>query len=304
MHHLFLVNPTAGKTDQTEAISAEAKKLCTALGDSYEIKVSTCRGDLTRMTREAGESGREIRVYACGGDGTLNEVIAGGAPYKNLAITSIPCGSGNDFIKQFSNPKAFFDLQNYQNVRTDDLDLMDAGGNLAANICSVGFDARIGTAIDAYRRFPMLGGSRAYVASIVVNTIKGVAKPCRVELPDGVAADEKLTLVCVCNGSWYGGGFHPIPTATSQDGLLDVLVVKKASRLTVARVIAAYQKGKWADYPKYITHYRTREIRIITPEKEPVNLDGELLMEKDITIKVLPGALRFFAPVSAWEEQA
>ncbi len=302
MHHLFLVNPTAGKSDQTEVISAGAKKLCDALGETYEVKVSTCRGDLTRLTREAGETDREMRVYACGGDGTLNEVIAGGAGYKNLAITSIPCGSGNDYIKQFSNPSEFFDLQNFKNVRTDDLDLMDAGGNLAANICSVGFDARIGTAIDAYRRFPLLGGSRAYVASIVVNTIKGVAKPCRVELPEGVVADEKLTLVCVCNGSWYGGGFHPIPTATSQDGLLDVLVVKKASRLTVARVIAAYQKGKWEDYPKYITHYRTKEIRLITPEKEPVNLDGELLMEKDITIKVLPGALRFFAPVDAWEE--
>lgn len=302
MHHLFLVNPTAGKSDQTEAISAAAKTLCEALGESYEIKVSTCRGDLTRLTREAGESGQQIRVYACGGDGTLNEVIAGGAGYKNLAITSIPCGSGNDYIKQFPNPAAFFDLQNFENVRTDDLDLMDAGGNLAANICSVGFDARIGTAIDAYRRFPLLGGSRAYVASIVVNTIKGVAKPCRVELPEGVVADDNLTLVCVCNGSWYGGGFHPVPAANSQDGLLDVLVVKKASRFTVARVIAAYQKGKWADYPKYITHYRTDRIRITTPEKEPVNLDGELLMEKDITIKVIPGGLRFFSPQSAWEK--
>lgn len=302
MHHLFLVNPTAGKSDGTEAVSAGAKKLCEALGESYEVKVSTCRGDLTRMTREAGESGREVRVYACGGDGTLNEVIAGGAAYPNLAITSIPCGSGNDYIKQFPNPAAFFDLENFRNVRTDALDLMDADGNLAANICSVGFDARIGTAIDAYRRFPLLGGSRAYVASIVVNTIKGVAKPCRVELPEGIVADDKLTLVCVCNGSWYGGGFNPVPTANSQDGLLDVLVVKKASRLTVARVIAAYQKGKWADYPKYITHYRTDRIRITTPEKEPVNLDGELLMEKDITIKVIPGGLRFFSPQAAWEK--
>lgn len=303
MHHLFLVNPTAGKSDQTEFITAGAKKLCESLGETCEIKCSTCRGDLTRMAREAGESGREIRIYACGGDGTLNEVIAGGAMYPNLSITSVPCGSGNDFIKQFSNPRDFYDLQNFREVETKSLDLMEAGGHLAANICSVGLDARIGTAIDAYRRFPLLGGSRAYVASIVVNTIKGVAKPCRVELPEGVVADEKLTLVCVCNGSWYGGGFHPVPTASSQDGLLDVLVVKKASRFTVARVIAAYQKGKWADYPKYITHYRTDRVRITTPEKEPVNLDGELLPEKDITIKVIPGGLRFFAPRGAWGDK-
>lgn len=301
MHHLFLVNPVAGKSDKTTIITEEAKKLCTALGDSYEIKVSTCPGDLKRLAREAGETGIETRVYACGGDGSFNEVISGGADYENLSFTSIPCGSGNDYIKQFPHPEAFFSLENYKNVRTDGMDLMEAGGQLAANICSVGFDARIGTAIDAYRRHPLLSGSRAYTASVVVNLIKGVVKPCRVELPDGTVYDEKMTLVCVCNGSWYGGGYHPVPEADARDGMLDVLVVKKVSRLTVARVIAAYQKGKYADYPHLIAYHRVKSIRIMTPEKEPMNLDGELLRSNDITISVLPGKLRFFSPVSAWE---
>ena len=301
MYHLFLVNPTAGKSDRTEAITAAAKKLCEALGEPYEVKISTARGDLTRMAREAGETGQEMRLYACGGDGTLNEVIAGAAEYENLSVTSIPCGSGNDYIKQFDHPEAFFDMENFKNVRTDRVDLMDVGGNLSANICSVGFDARIGTSIDAYRRFPLLGGSRAYTASILVNLVKGVSKPCRVELPDGQVFDEKMTLVCVCNGKWYGGGYNPVPTANNRDGILDVLVVKKVSRLTVARVISAYQKGQYEKFPHLISYFKTDSIRIITPEKEPVNLDGELLMAKDITIKLLPGKLRFFSPTAAWD---
>ena len=300
MHHLFLVNPTAGKADKTEDIRKAAEALCTALGESYEIKCSTCRGDLTRLTKEAGETGVETRVYACGGDGTFNEVVSGAVGYDNLSVTSIPCGSGNDFIKQFADPKAFFDLSNFREVRTDDLDLMQAGDHLSANICSVGFDARIGTSIDAYRRMPLLSGSRAYTASIVVNLIKGVVKPCRVEFPDGTVVDEKMTLVCVCNGSWYGGGYHPVPEADMQDGMLDVLVVKKVSRLTVARVISAYQKGRYADFPHLIQYIRTKSVRITTPDPEPMNLDGELLRSNDITISVLPGKLRFFSPVSAW----
>lgn len=302
MHHLFLVNPTAGKVDRTREISAAAEKLCTELGETYEIKVSTCRGDLRRLAREAGETGVEMKVYACGGDGSFNEVVSGAADYENLQVTSIPCGSGNDFIKQFQNPQAFFDFQNFRETRTDGLDLMQVGDQLAANICSVGFDARIGTAIDAYRRHPLLSGSRAYTASVVVNLIRGVVKPCRVELPDGTVVDEEMTLVCVCNGSWYGGGYNPVPEADTQDGLLDVLVVKKVSRLTVARVISAYQKGKYRDYPQWISHYRTDSIRIVTPEEEPVNLDGELLRSRDITISVLPKRLRFFSPVTAWGE--
>ena len=299
MEHLFLVNPAAGKEDPTAAVEAAAKRI--AQKEPYQIQISRAPGELTELARNAGESGRELRAYACGGDGTLNEVVAGAADYENLAVTCMPMGSGNDFIKQFPNARAFYQPENFLQVTEKRLDLMDAGGCIAVNVCSVGFDARIGTQIDRYRRLPLLSGPRAYWASVVVNLIRGVVKPCRVELPELPPVDERMTLACVCNGSWYGGSFHPVPEADSTDGLLDVLLVKKVSRLTVARVIAAYQKGQYASYPELISHYRVPWIRIITPEPEPVNLDGELVRSKDTTIRVLPQKLRFFGPAAAWE---
>ena len=81
-----------------------------------------------------------------------------------------------------------------------------------------------------------------------------------------------------------------------------MLLVKKVSRLTVARVISAYQKGRYADYPELISHYRVPQVRIITPEPEPVNLDGELIHSEDTTVQVLPQKLRFFGPAAAWNE--
>lgn len=298
MRHLFLINPTAGKSDCTARITAEAKALSEKLGEEYEIFVSSARGDCTKKAKEAGESGIPTKLYACGGDGTFNECVNGAAHYQNLSLTCIPCGSGNDFIKQFKDPKAFSDLGNFTETETKEIDLMELDGHYAANICSVGLDARIGTSIDAYRRMPLLSGSRAYTASIVVNLMKGIAKPCRVEIGDTII-DNDLTLVCVCNGSWYGGGYHPVPEASMTDGLLDVLVVKKVSIITVAKVISAYQKGKYADYPHLITHFRTDSVRISTPEKEPVNLDGELLMRDDLTISIPPEKLRLFVPKAA-----
>ena len=299
MRHLFLINPTAGKADCTPHITAQAKALAEALGEEYEIFISSARGDCTKKAKEAGESGIPTRLYACGGDGTFNECVNGAAGYENLSLTCIPCGSGNDFIKQFKNPQAFFDLRNFADTETKTIDLMELDGNYAANICSVGFDARIGTSIDAYRRMPLLSGSRAYTASIVVNLIKGVSKPCRVEIPEGAVVEGDLTLVCVCNGSWYGGGYNPVPEASMEDGLLDVLVVKKVSRLTVAKVISAYQKGRYRDFPDLISHFRTTSVRIVTPEDEPVNLDGELLMRKDLTIALQPGKMKLFVPKAA-----
>lgn len=75
---------------------------------------------------------------------------------------------------------------------------MAAAGCVAVNVCSVGFDARIGTQIDRYRRLPLLSGPRAYLASVVVNLIRGVVKPCRVEMPGIPPVDEQMTLAwCV-----------------------------------------------------------------------------------------------------------
>jgi diacylglycerol kinase family enzyme len=121
-------------------------------------------------------------------------------------------------------------------------------------------------------------------------------------MPGEAVIDGEQSLVCVCNGSWYGGSYHPIPEADIQDGILDVLVVKKVSRLTVARVISAYQRGEYAKYPNLITRYRTTSLTIQTPDPEPVNLDGELLRTNQVEIRVLPGALRFFGPQKAWEK--
>lgn len=300
MRHLFLVNPAAGKVDASHKIYTAARKLAEALGEPCEVRISTAPGDCKQLTRQAGQTGESVRVYACGGVGTFNEVVEGALGFPNLSVTSIPCGSGNDFIKQFRNPGAFYDLEAFRTVREDLWDVMDVSGRACINICSAGFDARIGTDIAAYRRMPLLGGSRAYTASIVVNLIRGVVKPCRVEFPDGTVIDEPMTLVCVCNGSWYGGGYHPVPEADSRDGYLDVLVVKKVSRLTVAKVIAAYQRGKYRDYPELIHYKRVKRVQISTPEEEPFNLDGELLRTKEVTVEARPGALRVFSPVAAW----
>ena len=301
MEHLFLVNPCAGRADSTSRITEQAQALCRRLGEPCSIQVSTHAGELRELARAAGETGREMKLYACGGDGTLNEVASGAADFENLSITSVPCGSGNDFIKHFPQAGAFFDLQNFMQTETRRIDLISVGDSYAVNICSVGFDARIGTSIDAFRRHPLLSGPRAYHASVAVNLFKGVSKPCRVELEDGTVEEGDMTLVCVCNGSWYGGSYHPVPEADLFDGLLDVLVVKKVSRLTVARVIGAYQKGRYAEYPQLISRYQTRSLRIATPEPEPMNLDGELLRTRDSVIRVLPEKLRFFAPAAAWK---
>ena len=97
MKHLFIINPAAGSRDRTKEYSVAIHESCTARNLDYRIAVSSAPGECTRLAREAAQTGEEVRIYACGGDGTLNEVAAGAAGYPNAAITAYSGGSGNDF---------------------------------------------------------------------------------------------------------------------------------------------------------------------------------------------------------------
>ena len=296
MKHLFIINPAAGKRDQTVRLSTEIRTLCEARGLDFSIRVSKKPGDCAAITREAAASGEECRVYACGGDGTLNEVVCGAAGAAKLAVTHYPCGSGNDFVKNFSEPGAFADLERLLDPDETLLDLIQVGeSDYSLSICSLGIDARIGTSIQRYKHLPMVGGRGAYNLSTVVNLVQGIHRHYVVEV-EGRTIDDRFTLICVCNGRFYGGGYEPVPEARPDDGKLEVLLVKKVSRFQVARIIGKYKVGRYAEMPEIFTHFSTDRVRIRCDRDEVVNLDGEARWSRDVEIRLSDKKLRFFYP--------
>ena len=107
MKHIFIVNPAAGKSDRTAEYREMIDAAFAPRGLSYELLVSGAPGECRTLARQAAQSGEEVRLYACGGDGTLNEVINGVVGYDNAAVTHFPGGSGNDTIKIFDD-RTFF----------------------------------------------------------------------------------------------------------------------------------------------------------------------------------------------------
>ena len=295
MKHLFIINPAAGSHDRTKYYSVAIHDICSARNLDYRIEVSAAPGECTRIAREAAETGEEIRIYACGGDGTLNEVVAGAAGFPNAAVTAYSGGSGNDFTKLFSEPKAFFDLERLLDAEEAQFDLINCNGNLALNICSVGLDARISTDVASYKRLPLLSGFRAYAVSTAVNVVKRIAEHYVVEV-NGETIDGEYTFVCVCNGRYYGGGFNPVPEADPADGWLDVLLVKKISRLQIPLVIGKYKDGRYAELPHLVRHIRTKCLKIRCDKATPVNLDGEVRMAQVADFKLAEEKVRFFYP--------
>ena len=299
MKHIFIVNPAAGKCDRTVQIKNDVAALLGNRGLEYEVLVSKGPGDCTRLAREACEEGGEVRLYACGGDGTLNEVVNGAVGFANAAVTHWPAGSGNDMIKIFDDPSAFRELSRLLECEEAELDIIECETEdhlcCCLNIVSIGLDARIATEMGRYRRLPLVTGNGAYYLSIGANLCKGIAKPFEIHVGDETIVGEK-TLVCVCNGRHYGGSFHPMPDAEPDDGLLDVLIIEKVNLLQVASIIGKYQAGQYKDFPALIRHYRTDSIRVVTPKEAVVQMDGEALVAKDITFRISDRKLRFFYP--------
>ena len=295
MRHLFIINPAAGSRNQTEIYRKQIAEVCEKHGLDYSIRVSGAPGRCCKIAREAAETGKEYRIYACGGDGTLNEVVNGAAGYDNVAVTTFACGSGNDFARMFSDPSAFRDLEQLLDAQEAEFDLIRCNDDYSLNICSVGLDARIGTDVSRYKRIPLLHGFRAYAASTVVNTIKGITEHYIIEV-NGEVIDGQQTLICACNGRYYGGGFNPVPEADPTDGMMEVLVVTGVSRLKVAQVVGKYKKGQYRDYPNLIRHFRTDRLTIRCDKPTPINLDGELRQAEVIDLRICDKKLRFFYP--------
>ena len=293
MKHIFIINPAAGKADKTAEYTASIEKSCQGL--DYEIRVSEYSGDCTRIAREYAKTGEEVRLYACGGDGTLNEVVAGAAGYDNAAVTVYVGGSGNDFVKIFDDRDAFRDLDRLLDAETAEFDLIDCNADPAINICCVGLDSRIGAEMARFKRLPGVSGSLAYILSTVVNLFKGISEHYIVDV-DGERIDGEMTVICIANARYYGGGFYAVPDAEPDDGLLDILLVKKLHLWQIPGALAKYKAGKYKELGHIARHIRTDRITIRCDKASPVNLDGEIRMARNVQIRISDQKIRFFYP--------
>lgn len=303
MRHLFIVNPVAGSKkhhymDTISIIRAAAGRQA----DPFEIYITKAPLDAAHKIRQAAAASQEpLRVYACGGDGTLNECVNGAAGLDGVSLAHYPCGTGNDFIKVFGKDaeKRFRDIPALMNGSARPLDLIETttpdGVRYGINICSVGIDARIGGDVHKYSAIPIIGGATGYVVSTAVNLLRGVNQKLTIQTPDTTLSGS-FALLCACNGQYYGGGFNPVPEAVPDDGILEYLVVKAVSRVTFLRMIGKYAKGRFREIKDIITHIRGTTMTIDSEVPLAVNIDGEIVHTRRVTFGIAPVRIGFILP--------
>lgn len=302
MKHVFIINPTAGKTDSTKEIREQIHKLKTT--DPVEIHLTRSQGEAEHIARQIAESGDEVRVYACGGDGTANEVLTGIAGHKNCAMGIIPIGSGNDFVRAMEpyTREDFLSVEAMVEGEEQEIDLLECQGKYSMNIFSVGFDSEVADNVDRFKKLRGVSGSLAYKLSIVYCLFTKRKHPVKIYLdgkPFEGADYKKTTLLAVAaNGKYYGGGIKAAPKALLDDGYMDFVHVNTLSVLKFVSIVGKYMKGEHIDNPKlpFVTFGRYKKIKFEAETPINVNFDGEIYKMVNPEITLLPKALRIILP--------
>ena len=317
MRTLFLLNPTAGKADCTRTLPQQINAAAARAGlapEEYAIQVTNHAGHARELAnaaaQQARQSGEELRVFTAGGDGTFNEALTGIYGYANAAVGCLPFGSGNDFLRTYGTREEFNDLDAQLAGGEVDIDLMQTDLGLSATICAAGLDAQVAYGIPQFRRIPFCGGEMAYALSIVKQLCGHIGRNVTFTI-DG----EELTVDClmcaVCNGRTYGGGFYAAPEAQPDDGWLDVFIIRRVSRLTIARLLGMYKSGRHfrngelTEQAKPCFIYRRAKCVSLRPAdgRGPIvaTADGECAPCDAITAQLKPLAGRVLLPKPAYE---
>ena len=294
---LFIVNPRAGKTKSLAPLF-DAAAIYSEAGYLVSVRKTTHRGEATELAESLGP---EFDVVVChGGDGTLNEIANGIAGFPNAAMTCIPIGTGNDFLKNFGKDAEplFLDAENLWNGDVTPLDLIDCNGKYCLTIACTGIDARIAESVHEFGASPMLSGRGSYLASVAVNFLfHKIGRRWRVTLDDEVIEDT-FALVSMCNGRYYGGGSTPVPEARMTDGVLHTVLVKNVSKARFATLFGGYSAGDYKKLPQDIIRVSTAKVvRIEALEGDLTTcLDGESMHAQCVTLKLADKKVNFFAP--------
>lgn len=301
MRHVFILNPKAGKNqsalalkDEIEAYFANHPKM------EYSIRLTDGVGAATRIAREECEVG-DVRLYACGGDGTLQETALGIPVGRNdVELTVIPCGSGNDFVRTFGGAEAFSNLSELIEGVAAPVDAIDCGDLISLNIAAIGLDAAVALKMQKYKTWPLVSGSMAYniaVFDVICHPI-GVKMELEIDTPEGVVHRHgKYLMTLAANGRFYGGGYQGAPTAIADDGLLEFVLVKKVPRVKIPFIIGKYKAGKHEGVD-CIETIRGTSMRVKATKAAVCTVDGECFNTDCIQFNVIPGAYRFIVPAS------
>lgn len=280
---IFITNPIAGKGNFKEFIPLLEEKLKSA-GWSYEIAMPQSQHESRQAAESSWNRGFDT-IVAVGGDGTVHDVLEG-INLENQSLGIIPFGSGNDLFRMLKikiDPETA--INSLINGNDWKIDLGMINGKRFLNTAGIGIDSE--TLI--VRRETKGFVKRNYVL-LFLKTLTRL-NPVHIRITaDGNVIDDEFMWAVACNNNFIGGGMLIAPNAIQDDGMLDLILIRRMTKFKMVCSIPSIFKGTFVNMAE-VTEIRASEITFETDTPREMGVDGDLLAKTPATITLFPRAL-------------
>ena len=260
-------------------------------GAEVEVKETRYAGHARNMANTLNFKGYS-GFCVVGGDGTMHEVINGMLSRKDgkkMPIGLITAGTGNSFMRDMDCLDPMEAARRIVSGKKRKLDVarVDAAGEIIYGFNIVGWGLPTETNIMA-EKLRWLGGQRYNVASII-EVLRNTRRLAKIKI-DGQTIAGDYGFILGCNTIHTGNAMKMAPLAQIDDGLIDLLIVRKAGRLKLLFLFTKIFKGGHVGDP-IVQYHQAKEFSVIPLENHILNIDGEMVGNTPIHVKMLPQVL-------------
>ena len=288
----FIINKYSGKGFQS-AVEGQVIDTCAASGVEVAIEYTRERGHATDLAREAVNQGFP-RVFAMGGDGTVNEV-ARALVNTPVALGIIPSGSGNGLARHLqiplTIPEALTSVSQYEIITMDTLRI---NGALSVNVSGFGFDAHVASQFGK-------DGTRGFYgyAKLVLTEFLSYKEFDVIGDFDGTVETKRAFMVALANASQFGNNALVAPRASVSDGVMDICFIRRISITEAVPFIMKMFRGN-IERSRFVTIVKAKHFHAELSTEQPIHLDGEPgKPSKIFDVQIHPASLRVIVPGGA-----
>lgn len=288
--YLFIVNPAAGK-GKALALIPKIKESFDDENIDYSIKITEKKGHGEKIAEEGIKKGFS-HIISVGGDGTAYEII-NGIKKEKVVLGVLPAGTGNDFARMIKMPKEYPKvLKMIKTAETKRIDIGKINDRYFLNFSSVGIDAEIAKETEKIKRY--ISGPSAYVVGVLKTFFKYKNEEVNIQI-DEKQIKRNIELVAIGNGKYYGGGMKINPMAEFDDGLLDICLVNKMSKIKFALLFLTVFKGNHLKF-REVESFRGKRVKICGDESLLLNADGNIVGTIPAEINIEKASIEVIVP--------
>ncbi len=295
---VYFVNPISGTKEKNSALKVIEERT-QQQNIPYQILPTNAQGNYFFLKEKIEKEGI-TDIVVCGGDGTVSQV-ASSLIDEDVNIGIIPMGSGNGLALSAKIPK---DVNKALDViftgKGRYIDAFFINNVFSCMLCGLGFDAQVA---HDFAKQPSRGLS-TYIKQTLGNFIDARPYPFEI-VNEGKSFATEAFFISIANSNQFGNNFTIAPKASLNDGLLDIVIVKKMSKMRLLlAVLKQIMAGKINDHPdrtfhkKNVLYFQTPILIIHNLASAPLHIDGDPAnTAKRLVIKIIPDAFKLIQPV-------